>query len=635
MICTKKALFHTNIIANDSRSVTPDNSSCGENSENIIRSSMITNAGLLHYSDSTLHSGVDSTVNSIQNGGIIRGYSHPRSLSKSPHRPQRYRLRSSSRIRVQDPLKEEREREGSVSLSRGEEWDNRIERGWSTERGRRREICDIIDNGIIIDNNKNNHENFRMYRNRNENTVHTDTHTPNRNSDRRERESKNNSSPGFTHPHPLPLPQYRPVHSPLYMTPTASFASKLKILKPETSKRKPGIKAGSVSTSRTYDTNMNQNVYQNHNQRSHCFGSTYDTSQRTASGFITSNSALRDYREYGDDVREYEYELCVTDDSQYVQDSQYVHCDDTSEFFKASRDGRDINKEKEKERGRGREKERNKDFKNSSSMMRNRSGSTELIRGNSSIHVYNDDDNDNHYDYTISSYDNSDEKNFNIDKNDFQSTMNEENTNTDTNLNPKKDSKQENESENTGSVYGYSNNYIRSNSLKHNKFFENNYDDDDDDDNNHYDNDNDNDNGRNQFNRMNSKEENRHKDIHLVKQKKNVNSNVHEPPSLYRTDSGRIRDRSAGRSRSSHRRGEGIGRGREEAWRSNNNHNNNNSGEFSSQYGFLSWPTYGKGHGHGHGQDSGQSPGSSSSGGIYTMPNFKRYTDTVGKSRIK
>ena len=234
---------------------------------------MITNAGLLHYSDSTLHSGIDSTVNSVQNGGIIRGYSHPRSLSKSPHRPQRYRLRSSSRIRVQDPLKEEREREGSVSTSRGEEWDDRIERGWSTERGRRREIRDINDNGININNNKNNHYNFenvdRTYRSRNENTVHTHTHIPNGNGDRREREDKNDFSPGFTHPHPHPLPHYRPVQSPLYMTPTASFASKLKILKPETSKRKPGMKAGSVSTSRTYDTNMNHNIYQNHGQRSH------------------------------------------------------------------------------------------------------------------------------------------------------------------------------------------------------------------------------------------------------------------------------------------------------------------------------------------------------------------------------
>lgn len=88
----------------------------------------------------------------------------------------------------------------------------------------------------------------------------------------------------------------RPDPSPQYMISTASFASKLKKLRVDSSevKRKPGMRAGSVSAVLKYSTN----------QRSQSFSSSYNPNKFKSTG-SKSDSAQRDYEEYGDDVMEY------------------------------------------------------------------------------------------------------------------------------------------------------------------------------------------------------------------------------------------------------------------------------------------------------------------------------------------
>jgi hypothetical protein len=80
------------------------------------------------------------------------------------------------------------------------------------------------------------------------------------------------------------------------MISTASFASKLKKLRVDSSevKRKPGMRAGSVSTVLKYSTN----------QRSQSFSSSYNPNKFKFTG-TKSDSAQRDYEEYGEDVMEY------------------------------------------------------------------------------------------------------------------------------------------------------------------------------------------------------------------------------------------------------------------------------------------------------------------------------------------
>ena len=332
------------------------------------------------------------------------------------------------------------------------------------------------------------------------------------------------------------------------MVPTASFASKLKILKPENTKRKPGMKVGCVSTNRTYDTTMNmgQHQHQNHSKRNHSFSSAYDSSRRTCSGFFSSPS-VEDLREFGDDVREYEPSLT---ESPYGHDGPYVQ---------GPRESRENYRGKEK----GKE-EKEKDFQSSFTMLRNGSGSTELVRGNHSLY--------------------------------------RDTTDIDAVSVPINEDEYEEESENSGIEYGYSNNYFRLNSSKLNKNFEDNN------------------------NEVDAGNSSRKGSNLLLRQNRSIDSNVHESPSVYRTDNGRVRDRSAGRSRSSHRAGGGIGTGLGDGLDSQNYDE-----DFSINNGSRSWPVYG----HGQGHDSGLGPESDSPGGIFTMPNFKRYNDTVQKSRTK
>ena len=435
---------------------------------------------------------------------------------------------------------------------RGEKWDKSVERRWSTERAKRRELSNSNDNADNNNNNNNNNNtninNFedgvRTYRIRNEDTTHT------HNEDRRD------AKKGLIHSHHRSRPTPTRTPPPLYMVPTASFASKLKLLKPENTKRKPGMKVGCVSTNRTYDTNMNtgQHQNQNHNKRNHSFSSAYDASRRTCSGFFSSPS-VEDLREFGDDVREYEPSLT---ESPYGHDGPYVQGDNLS----APRESRESYNEKEK----GKEKEKEKDFQTSFTMLRNGSGSTELVRGNYSLY--------------------------------------RDTTDIDAVSIPINEDEYEDESENSGVEYGYSNNYFRLNSSKLNKNFENN-----------------NNNNKVDAGDSGSKESNL-----LLRQNRRIDSNVHESPSLYRTDNGRVRDRSAGRSRSSHRAGVGIGTGLGDGWDSQNYDE-----DFSINDGSRSWPVYG----HGQGHDPGLGPESDSPGGIFTMPNFKRYNDTVQKNRTK
>jgi hypothetical protein len=84
--------------------------------------------------------------------------------------------------------------------------------------------------------------------------------------------------------------------SPQYMISTASFASKLKKLRVDNSvvKRKPGMRAGSISTVLKYSSN----------QRSQSFSSSYNPNKFKSTG-TKSDSAQRDYEEYGEDVMEY------------------------------------------------------------------------------------------------------------------------------------------------------------------------------------------------------------------------------------------------------------------------------------------------------------------------------------------
>lgn len=84
--------------------------------------------------------------------------------------------------------------------------------------------------------------------------------------------------------------------SPQYMISTASFASKLKKLRVDSGevKRKPGMRAGSVSTALKYSTN----------QRSQSFSSSFNPN-KFKSGGTKSDSAQRDYAEYGEDVMEF------------------------------------------------------------------------------------------------------------------------------------------------------------------------------------------------------------------------------------------------------------------------------------------------------------------------------------------
>ena len=85
-------------------------------------------------------------------------------------------------------------------------------------------------------------------------------------------------------------PRHEP--SPLYMTPTTSFSSKLKKIHVHEVKKRPEMRAGSVTMSRP-----------SHNtQRNHSFGSSYNASKYKAD---RQGSALRDYEEYGEDVPEY------------------------------------------------------------------------------------------------------------------------------------------------------------------------------------------------------------------------------------------------------------------------------------------------------------------------------------------
>ena len=532
-----------------------DTSSDGEDSENFIRSAINTNSGNIRYSEPTLYTSIDSTVHSGQNGRIIRGNSNPRSASKAPLCPQRYQLRSNSRIQVQDPWKEERER----AELRGEKWDKSVERRWSTERAKRRGISNSNDNSDNNNNNNNmnnsinnnNNNNFedgdRTYRIRNEDTTHT------HNEDRRD--ARKNVINSHYRSRPTRTPP------PLYMVPTASFASKLKILKPENTKRKPGMKVGCVSTARTYDTNMNmgQHQHQHHMKRNHSFNSAYDSSRRAYSGFSSSPS-VEDFREYGDDVREYEPYLT---DSPYGHDSPYVQGDNLSAL-------RDSDREIGKGKGKEEVKEfsiRSKDFQNSFSMLRNGSGSTELVRGSYSLY--------------------------------------RDTTDIDAVSIPANEYEHEDESENSGVEYGYSNNYFRLNSSKLNRNFENNNN-----------------------NAVDAGDSGTKESNLLLRQNRSIDSNVHESPLFYRTDNGRVRDQSAGRSRSSHRAGVGIGTGLGDCWDSQNYDE-----DFSINNGSRSWPVYGRGQGQGH--DSGLGPESESPRGIFTMPNFKRYNDTVQKSRAK
>ena len=85
-------------------------------------------------------------------------------------------------------------------------------------------------------------------------------------------------------------PRHEP--SPLYMTPTTSFSSKLKKIYVQEVKKRPEMRAGSISITRpTHST-----------QRNHSFGSSYNASKYKAD---RQGSALRDYEEYGEDVPEY------------------------------------------------------------------------------------------------------------------------------------------------------------------------------------------------------------------------------------------------------------------------------------------------------------------------------------------
>ena len=90
--------------------------------------------------------------------------------------------------------------------------------------------------------------------------------------------------------------------SPQYMISTASFASKLKKLPVDSSemKRKPGMRAGSVSTVLKYSAN----------QRSQSFSSSYNPNKFKSTG-TKSDSAQRDYEEYGEDVMEFSGPLSV------------------------------------------------------------------------------------------------------------------------------------------------------------------------------------------------------------------------------------------------------------------------------------------------------------------------------------
>jgi hypothetical protein len=298
--------------------------------------------------------------------------------------------------------------------------------------------------------------------------------------------------------------------------------------------------------------NMGLHQHQNHSKRNPSFSSAYDSSRRTCSEFLSSPS-VEDLREFGDDVREYEPSLT---ESPYGHDGPYVQGDNLS----APRESRESCREKEK----GKEKEKEKYFQNSFSMLRNGSGSTELVIGNYSLY--------------------------------------RDTTDVDAVSIPINEDEYEDESENSGVEYGYSNNYFRLNSSKLNKNFENNN------------------------NNVDAGGSGRKESNLLLRQNRSIDSNVHESPSVYRTDNGRVRDRSAGRSRSSLSAGGGTGIGLGDGWDSQNYDE-----DFSINNGSRSWPVYG----HGQGHDSGLGPESESPGGIFTMPNFKRYNDTVQKSRTK